>query len=41
MVDDSILIVMVIFAVGFAWLWFMEQKKKKRNAALQKKEIER
>jgi hypothetical protein len=29
---------MVIFAVGFAWLWFIEQKKKrKRKEALQQK----
>jgi hypothetical protein len=34
--------VMVIFAMGFAWLWFIEQKKKrKRKEALQQKEIER
>jgi hypothetical protein len=42
MIDDAILIAMVIFAVGFAWLWFIEQKKKKkRKEVLQKKEIER
>jgi len=29
MIDDAILIVMVIFAVGFAWLWFIEQRKKR------------
>ena len=38
MIDDAILIAMVIFAVGFAWLWFIEQKKKKkRKEVLQKK----
>ena len=42
MIDDTILIVMVISAIGFAWLWFIEQKKKrKRKEALQQKEIER
>jgi len=42
MIDDAILIAMVIFAVGFAWLWFIEQKKKKkRKEVLQKEEIER
>jgi cbb3-type cytochrome oxidase subunit 3 len=41
MIDDAILIVMAIFAIGFAWLWFIEQKKKrKRKEALQQKEIE-
>ena len=42
MIEYAILIVMVTFAVGFAWLWFIEQKKKrKRNEALQQKEIKR
>jgi cbb3-type cytochrome oxidase subunit 3 len=42
MIEYAILIVMVIFAIGFAWLWFIEQKKKRmRNEALQQKEIER
>ena len=42
MIEYAILIVMVIFAVGFAWLWFIEQKKKrKRKEALQQKEAER
>ena len=41
MIEYAILIVMVIFAIGFAWLWFIEQKKKrKRKEALQQKEIE-
>jgi hypothetical protein len=42
--DDRVrhLIVMVIFAIGFARLWFIEQKKKrKRKEALRQKEIER
>ena len=39
MIEYAILIVMVIFAVGFAWLWFIEQKK--RKAARRQKEIER
>ena len=38
MIEYAVLIVMVIFAVGFAWLWFIEQKKKrKRREALQQK----
>ena len=38
MIEYAVLIVMVIFAVGFAWLWFIEQKKKrKRKEALQQK----
>ena len=40
MIEYAILIVMVIFAIGFAWLWFIEQKRK-RKEALQQKEIER
>jgi len=42
MMDDIISIVMITFAVGFAWLWFIEQKKKrKRKEALPQKKIER
>ena len=42
MLEYAILIVMVTFATGFAWLWFIEQKKKqKRKEALPQKEIER
>ena len=42
MMEYAILIVMVIFAIGFAWLWFIEQKKKRmRKEAPQQKEIER
>jgi hypothetical protein len=40
MIEYAILIVMVTFAIGFAWLWFIEQKKK-RKEALPQKEIER
>ena len=40
MIDYAIFIVMVIFAIGFAWLWLIEQKKK-RKEALQQKEVER
>jgi hypothetical protein len=29
MIEHAILIVMVTFAIGFAWLWFIEQKKKR------------
>jgi len=33
---------MVIFATGFAWLWFIEQKKKrKKEEALQQKATDR
>ena len=31
MIEYAVLIVMVIFAVGFAWLWFTEQKKSERE----------
>jgi len=42
MIEYAILIVMVTFAVGFAWLWFTEQKKKlKRKESLTQKAIER
>ena len=42
MLEYAILIVMVIFAMGFAWLWFIEQqKKRKREEALRNNEIER
>ena len=38
MIEYAILIVMVTFAIGFAWLWFIEQKKRrKRKEALQQK----
>ena len=38
MIENIILIAMVTFAVGFAWLWFIEQKKRrKRKEALQQK----
>ena len=41
MIEYAVLIVMVIFAVGFAWLWFVEQKKRrkeKRSASAKKVE---
>ena len=41
MIDDIIVIVMITFAVGFAWLWFIEQKKKrnrKESAAIRRRE---
>ena len=42
MIEYVAFIAMVIFAMGFAWLWFIEQKKKrKRREALEQKEIER
>jgi hypothetical protein len=41
MTEYIIFIVMVIFAVGFAWLWLIEQQKKaKRKQARSTKEIE-
>jgi preprotein translocase subunit YajC len=41
MTEFIIFIVMVIFTIGFAWLWFIEQQKKiKRKQANSKKEIE-
>ena len=39
MIEYAILIVMVIFAVGFALLWLIEQKNRKE--ARRQKEIER
>ena len=42
MTEYAILMVMVIAAAGFAWLWFIEQKKKRtRKEALQQKKVER
>jgi MFS-type transporter involved in bile tolerance (Atg22 family) len=42
MIEYVIWIVMVIFATGFAWLWFIEQKKKrKKEEALQQKATDR
>jgi MFS-type transporter involved in bile tolerance (Atg22 family) len=41
MIEYAIFIVMVILAIGFAWLWFIEQKKKRRRKeTLRQKEIE-
>jgi preprotein translocase subunit YajC len=39
MIEYAILIVMVVFAIGFAWLWVIEQRKKRK--ALQQNGIER
>jgi hypothetical protein len=37
MIEYAIFMVMVIFTVGFAWLWFIEQKKKRtRREALER-----
>ena len=41
MIEYAILIVMVVFAAGFAWLWVIEQRKRKKRKALQQKGIER
>jgi flagellar basal body-associated protein FliL len=42
MTEYAIFMVMVIAAMGFAWLWFIEQKKKRtRKEALQQRELER
>jgi len=30
MIDYAIFVVMLIFTIGFAWLWLIEQQKKKR-----------
>jgi hypothetical protein len=39
MIEYTILIGMVIVTIGFAWLWLIEQRKRKE--ARRKKEIER
>jgi len=36
MIEYAILIVMVIFAGGFAWLWLIEQKREKRRVGKRK-----
>jgi hypothetical protein len=43
MIEYVAFIAMVIFATGFAWLWFIEQKKKRKRKkdALSTKGIER
>ena len=38
MIEYAIFVVMVIFTIGFAWLWLIEQQKKE---ARRKNEIER
>ena len=41
MIEYAILIVMVVFAAGFAWLWVIEQRKRTKRKVLQQKKIER
>lgn len=42
MIEYALLTVMMIAAAAFAWLWVIEQKKKRmRKEALQQKKIER
>jgi len=41
MIEYAMFMVMVITAIGFAWLWFIEQKKKRtRKEALRRQRIE-
>jgi hypothetical protein len=37
MIEYAILIVMVVFATGFAWLWVIEQGKGKREKRFRKR----
>ena len=41
MIEYAILIVMVVFATGFAWLWVIEQRKRQKRKELQEKGFER
>ena len=41
MIEYVILIVMVVFATGFAWLWVIEQRKRQKRKELQEKGFER
>ena len=41
MIEYAILIVMVVFAIGFAWLWVIEQRNRQKRKALQQNGIER
>ena len=41
MIEYAILIVMVVFATGFAWLWVIEQRKRQKRKALQQKGTDR
>jgi hypothetical protein len=42
MTEYAIFIVMVISTIGFAWLWLLEQRKKRRRKEVHsKKAIER
>jgi preprotein translocase subunit YajC len=39
MIEYAIFVVMVIFTIGFAWLWLIEQQRKRKEAR-RKNEIE-
>lgn len=41
MTEYAIFIVMMISTIGFAWLWLIEQQKRRRKDARSKEEIER
>ena len=41
MIEYAILIVMVVFAAGCAWLWVIEQRKRHKRKALQQKGTDR
>ena len=41
MIEYAILIVMVVFATGFAWLWVIEQRKRQKRKERQEKGFER
>jgi preprotein translocase subunit YajC len=38
MIEYAIFIVMVIFTIGFAWLWLIEQRKKRKRREARRKE---
>jgi hypothetical protein len=40
MMEYAIFIAMVIAVMGFAWLWLIEQRKRKRTEARRKGEID-
>ena len=39
MIEYVAFIAMVIFAMGFAWLWFIEQKKKRKRKEVSGKDF--
>jgi hypothetical protein len=41
MIEYAILIVMVVFATSFGWLWVIERRKRQKRKAIQQKGIER